>query len=197
MPQKTSSPTRACAVTTRLKQCAYTLLKLCYRFVAGRRVDDEPLGNAQQLAQLLERPEGEILRSFDVLELARVADAELGELVDAGCVELLTSEAQHDVAAVNESSSHDDQEFGLEPEPSPVVDPGLGLNEFRAVQDLPLALLEEKLQDVLGVARLPWLGARLRRAARVRRAPRRPACSSRCRRSSGALPGRPVRGSVV
>ena len=88
------------------EKLAGALLNLRHSVIPVRGIDDESLGHVEQVAQILERPERQIARAIDVLELRDIGDADLCELIDASRVHLLAGKAEDDVAAVHQRSQN-------------------------------------------------------------------------------------------
>ena len=137
------------------------LLNFGHPVVPVRGIDDEPLRHVEQIAQILKRPERQIARAIDVLELGDLGDSDLRELVDAGRVDLLPGKAEDDVAAVDQGGQNHAQEFRFDPKLGPVVDAGLRGDQFGPIEHLALAFLAQSIEHVLAVARV----ARLERFA--------------------------------
>ena len=113
------------------KKLGGALLNFGHAVVPVRGIDDEPLRHVQQIAQILERPERQIARAIDVLELRDLGDSDLGELVDAGRVDLFARKTEDDVPAVDQGGQDHAQKFRLNPKLRPVVDAGLPMRSIR------------------------------------------------------------------
>ena len=66
-----------------------------------------------------------------MLELRDLGDSDLGELVDAGRVNLLASKTEDDVSAVDQGGQDDAEKLRLNAKLGPVVDAGLGCDQAR------------------------------------------------------------------
>ena len=170
------------------------LLQLLNRLVLAL---GDQLGHArrqtEQFEQRLERGQVPVLGPLDVLELSQFVHAGPGQLRQAGGVELLARNGEHQVAGVDQRGQDDRDPFGFEPQPvlGHVLHALVVLDQLGAVDHLAVALLLEQHRGCAWRTSIGRDRVVRRRAAPGHPAPRWPAWCGSARRWRAGRPARP------
>ena len=133
----------------------YGLLQLLYRlFPALRHKLRHARYQFQQLEERRQRGNVPRLRTFDVLETDEVGQRRGGKRRDVGRVELPAGNGEHEIAGVDEARQHDHHPVRLQAIRARrhVLDVVNRVDQLAPVENLALALVAQKLDDVLCVA---------------------------------------------
>jgi hypothetical protein len=76
---------------------------------------------------------------------------DLGELVDAGRVDLLAGQTEDDVPAIDQSGQDHAQKLRLDPKSAPVVNARFRRDQLRPTEDLSLAFLAQGIEHLLPI----------------------------------------------
>lgn len=89
-----------------------------------------------------------------MLEGLQIVQRALGEEGERACVDLVAGDGQHESAFVDEAGEHGHQQVRLQAELDrrEVFDVGRPAEQLAAVDDLPVPLGLESIQDLLGIA---------------------------------------------
>ena len=137
------------------EKLAGALLNFGHAVIPVSRIDDEPLGHVEQIAQILERAERQIARAIDVLELSDLSDSDLRELVDPRRVYLFPGKAEDDVTAMDQGRQNHTEELRFDPEFGPVFDAKLRADQFGPIKYLALSFLAQSIEHAFAVTRVP------------------------------------------